>query len=176
MLHENIDIESLVSLIMGYATPIVGAALILGGIFLRLLGKGISYLILGAGIVSTGYVAFVPNTFKPDWLQIGQSDQVVYGVFLAGIGASVALALAFRALTAAIEFGFFNVGWYLLLPAVLAFAQVRLSSVPGASAWMGSAILTTALAEWLMKRPLITRRLPVPSVAAKASTILGARR
>jgi len=154
------------TLIQTYGAPAVGAALILAGIFLRLLGKGISYLILGAGIAATAYMTIFP----PHTLPLS----LVYGVFAAGIGASVALALALRALTAAIEFGFFTVGWYLLLPAVPGFPP--LSEVPGAPTWMGISILTTALAELLMRRLRITRRFPVPSVAPIASTIRGVRR
>lgn len=165
------DIVDIGCLIGSYAPSFVGAALILGGIFLRLLSKGISYLILGAGIVAAAYVAFGPEI--PGMTQV-TGPWSEYVVFLAIIGASVALALAIRALTAAIEFGFFTVGWHLLLPAVPGF--LALSEIQGASTWIGSSILTTALAEWLMRRPAITRRLPVPSVAAKASTILGARR
>ena len=161
--------EFLGSLIGSYGPTIVGAALILAGIFLRLLGKGISYLILGAGIVATAYVAI--------WKTDRSSMELVYAVFLTGIGASVALALALRALTVATEFGFFTVGWFLLLPEVPGFPSLsELSELPGASTWMGLSIGTTVLAEWLMRRPAITRRLPVPSVAAKASTMLGARR
>ena len=156
------------TLILTYGAPVVGAALILAGIFLRLLGKGISYLILGAGIVATAYVTIFP----PVTLDLS----LVYAMFAAGIGASVALALALRALTAAIEFGFFTVGWYLLLPAVPGFPA--LLAIEGAVplTWMGSSILTTALAELLMRRLRITRRLPVPAVAAIASTARGARR
>ena len=161
--------ELIDTLIVTYGAPVVGAALILAGIFLRLLGKGISYLILGAGIIATAYVIISDNLPK--------NDLPVEAVFAAGIAASVALALALRALTAAIEFGFFTVGWFLLLQAVPTLAPTfSLLSVTGATAWMGSAILTTALAELLMRRLRTTRRLPVPSVAAIASTVRGARR
>lgn len=63
-------------------------------------------------------------------------------MFLGGIAASVILALAIRALTVAFEFGFFVVGWFLLLQAVPAFVSgfPVLSSVTGASAWMGSSL------------------------------------
>jgi len=164
-----VDYFALISdLMRGIAAPVVGAALILAGIFLRLLGKGISYLILGGGIVATAYVTIFP----PHPLDLS----LVYAVFAVGIGASVALALALRALTAAIEFGFFTVGWYLLLPAVPGYTA--LLGITGAVplTWMGSSILTTALAELLMRRLRITRRLPVPAVAAIASTARGARR
>ena len=162
-----VDVGSVELFVRNYGAPLVGAALILAGIFLRLLGKGIAYLILGAGIVASAYVAI-------GQLDTGSSLSLVYAVFLAGIGASVALSLALRALTAAIEFGFFTVGWYLLLPAVPGFPP--LSEVPGAPTWMGISILTTALAELLMRRLRITRRFPVPSVAPIASTIRGVRR
>jgi len=153
-----------------YATPVVGAALILGGIFLRLLGKGLSYLVLGLGIFATIYVAFrEPGTPIRTWS--------VPEVFLAGIAASVVLALAFRALTVAFEFGFSVVGWFLVLHAAPAFLSIfpSLSSIPGLSAWMGSSILTTALAEWAMRRLMKSRRLSVVARAVGSSAIRGVR-
>src|SRR3972149_10276377 len=93
--------ELIDTLIVTYGAPVVGAALILAGIFLRLLGKGISYLILGAGIAATAYMTIFP----PHTLPLS----LVYGVFAAGIGASVALATALRALTPPPEFALFTV-------------------------------------------------------------------
>jgi len=166
-----VEYLDLINAVMGIGAPAVGATLILAGIFLRLLGKGISYLILGAGIGATAYVMIIPGNLPENGLP-------VEAVFAAGIAASVALALALRALTAAIEFGFFTVGWFLLLQELLPMLgpDFSVTNVPGASAWMGSTILTTALAELLMRRLRITGRLPVPAVAAMASTARGARR
>ena len=166
-----VDLAWVDSVIRNYATPVVGAALILGGIFLRLLGKGLAYLVLGLGIIATVYIAVrSPGTPIGTW--------PVPVVFLAGIAASVVLALAARALTVAIEFGFFVVGWFLLLQAMPSFLSgfPTLSTVPGLSAWMGSSILTTALAEWSMRRLLRSRRLRIAAPAAAARAIRGARR
>jgi hypothetical protein len=166
-----VDYLELFNAVMAIGAPALGATLILAGIFLRLLGKGISYLILGAGIGATAYVMIVPGNLP-------QNGLPVEAVFAAGIAASVALALALRALTAAIEFGFFTVGWFLLLQEVLPMLGLDLSvmDVTGVSVWMGSTVVTTVLAELLMKRLRITRRLPVPAVAAIASSARGARR
>lgn len=157
-------VESVESLFETFGTPIVGAALILGGIFLRLLGKGISLLILGVGIAGTVYVALrgTPNDMG-----------FVGAVFGAGIAASVSLALAFRALTAAIEFGFFTTGWFLLLPAV---PGVDVSSIAGASTWTALSIGTMLLTEVFMRRLRGNSRLPVPAVAPLASAVRGVRR
>ena len=166
-----VDYSTVDTLVRNYATPVVGAALILGGIFLRLLGKGLSYLVLGPGIVATVYVGFrAPGTPIGTWS--------VPAVFLAGIAATVVLALALRALTVAFEFGFFVVGWFLLLQAVPAFVSSfpSLSTIPGLSSWMGSSMLTTALAEWARRRIFRSRRLRVGARAAVASAVRGVRR
>lgn len=164
-----VDLSWVESLVKDYGTPLVGAALILTGIFLRLLGKTLSYLVLGAGILATLYVGFrAPGTPIGTW--------PVPTVFLAGIAASVVVALALRALTVALEFGFFVVGWFLLLQAAptLVPGFPLLSSVTGASAWMGSSILTTAFAEWSMRRILRSRRRGIVARAG-AAAIRGAR-
>lgn len=156
-----VDLSSVDTLLRNYATPLVGAALILAGIFLRLLGRGLSYLILGAGILGTLYVGLRElGTNNATW--------VVGVVFLGGFTASVTLALALRAATFAITFGFFTVGWYLLLQAVPAFLSgfPALSSLPGSSTWIGSSILTSFGARTLMRRLRITR---VPAMIAGAS-------
>lgn len=160
-----VDFATVDTLIKNYATPVVGAALLLTGIFLRLLGKGIGYLILGLGILGTIYVvvrqpASAPNT----WLPIA--------LLAAGVAASITLALALRTLTAAIAFGFFTVGWFLLLQALPSFfaSFPVISSVAGASTWMGFSILTTGGAELLARRVRILRRPPmVPASAATAA-------
>src|SRR3989475_11487954 len=137
-----VDWPTVEALIRNYATPVVGAGLVLAGIFLRLLGKGVAYLILGVGII--GSLALVlrgcgsgPNS----WLPIA--------ILAAGIAASAALALALRALTVAVEFGLFTVGWYLLLQAGPSFVAgfSPPSTVPGASLGMGFSILTTATSQ-----------------------------
>ncbi len=170
MFHEAVDVGSVVDLLVGtYATPIVGAALILGGIFLRLLGKGIAYLLLGLGIAGTVYVALRGLGTSTDMWVVG-------AVFGGGIAASVALALALRALTVAFEFGFFTTGWYLLLRAVPAFGPASafdISSITGASTWTGLSIGTTVLAELFMRRLRRSHRLPVPAVAPIASMVRG---
>jgi hypothetical protein len=165
-----VDFSFVDSLIRNYATPVVGAALILAGVFLRVLGKGISYLVLGLGIIATLYIGLrSPGTPIGTWS--------VPAVFLAGIAASVVLALALRALTVAFEFGFFVVGWFLLLQAVPAFLSgfPALSTIPGVSAWMGTSILSTVLAEGAMRRLAKSRRLRVAAPAAIAGALRGAR-
>lgn len=169
--HEAVDVGSLVDSLVGtYGATIMGAALILGGIFLRLLGKGIAYLLLGLGIAGTVYVALV----RQEFLGLGPSTDMglVYAVFLGGIATSVALALAVHRLTVAFAFGFFTTGWYLVLQAVLP----SIESIPGASTWVGSSIGTTVLAELFMRRLMRSRRLPVPAVAPIASMVRGVRR
>ena len=91
------DLSTVEALIKNYATPIAGAALILSGIFLRLLGKGVAYLILGVGILGSLYLVWRGfGTGPTPWLPIA--------VLAAGIAASVALAFALRTLTVAVEF------------------------------------------------------------------------
>ena len=152
------DLQTVEVLIRNYATPIAGATLILSGIFLRLLGKGVAYLILGVGILGSLYFVLRGLGSSPNaWLPLA--------VLAAGIAASVALALALRALTVAVEFGLFTVGWYLFLQAVPAFlpAFPALSSVAGASTWMASSILTTVASEWgARKRRLSHARGMIP--------------
>ena len=162
-----VDVLGLVdSVVDTYGAPIVGATLILGGIFLRLLGKGIAYLILGVGIAGTVYVAI---------RELGTNDMRLVGaVFAAGIVASVSLALALRAITVAFEFGFFTTGWYLLLPTFVPTSGF-LPSPTGATTWAGLAIGTTILAELFMRRLRRSGRFPVPAVAAVASTVRGVR-
>jgi|SRR6267143_485440 len=159
-----VDLATVEALIKNYATPIVGAALILAGIFLRLLGKGVAYFILGVGIAGSLYLVLRGFGSGPNsWLPIV--------ILAAGIAASIALALALRALTVAVEFGLFTVGWYLLLQAIPAFLPVfpALSTVPGASTWMGFSILTTAGSEWAARRVRASRRPGVvPSATASA--------
>jgi hypothetical protein len=165
-----VDFSFVDSLIRNYATGVVGGALILTGIFLRLLGKGLAYLVLGLGIIATLYIGLrAPGTLVGSWS--------VPVVFLGGIAASIVLALAFRALTVALEFGCFVVGWFLLLQAVPAFVSgfPALSTIPGVSAWMGSSILTTVLAEGAMRRLAKSRRLRVAAPAAIAGALRGAR-
>jgi hypothetical protein len=166
-----VDFTTLDPLIKNYATPIVGAALLLSGVFLRLLGKGIAYLILGLGIIGTIYVvlrqpASAPNT----WLPIA--------LLAAGVAASAALALALRAISAAIAFGFFTVGWFLLLQAFPSFLSSFpvISSVAGASTWMGFSILTTGGAEVLARRVRILRRPPAVPASAAAAALRFVRR
>jgi len=148
-----VDWPTVEALIRNYATPVVGAGLILAGIFLRLLGKGVAYLILGVGIIGSLYLVLRGFGSGPNsWLPIA--------ILAAGIAASAALALALRALTVAVEFGLFTVGWYLLLQAVPAFVSAfpALSTVTGASMWIGFSILTTAASEWAARRMRISRR------------------
>src|SRR2546430_8438818 len=105
-----VDWPTVEALIRNDATPVVAAGLILAGIFLRLLGKGVAYLILGVGISGSLYLVLRGFGSGPSsWLPIA--------ILAAGIAASVALALALRALTVAVEFGLFTVGWCLLLQA-----------------------------------------------------------
>jgi len=165
-----VDLSWVDPLIKNYATPVVGAALILAGIFLRLLGKGVSYLVLGLGIAGTLYLILrAIGTTSAPW--------VVPAVFLAGIAISVTLALAFRALTVALEFGFFTVGWYLLLRALPAFLSSfpSLSTIPGLSAWMGASIITTAIAELTMRWVMRLRRPAVASPRTVLSAVRGPR-
>ena len=146
------DLQTVEALIRNYATPIAGAALILSGIFLRLLGKGVAYLILGVGILASLYLVLRGLGSGPNaWLPVA--------VLAAGIAASVALALALRALAVAVEFGLFTAGWYLFLQAVPAFlpAFPVLSSVAGASTWMGFSIVTTVASEWGARRRRLSR-------------------
>jgi len=170
----SVDLQVLLEdlqVLLSYGTPIVGAALILGGIFLRFLGKGLFYLVLAVGIAGTLYVALRGLGTTNDMRLVG-------AVFLAGFAASATLALALRALTAAIEFGFFTAGWYLLLQAVPAVGP-SFASVPpitGASIWLGFSIGTTVLAELLMRRLRRTGRFLVPAVAPIASSVRGVRR
>ncbi len=162
-----VDTSWIDPLIRQYATPVVGAALILAGVFLRLLGKGVAYLMLGVGIVATVYAVFK---------DFGRTDTAwfVPAVLLGGVAASVSLALALRALTVAVEFGFFTVGWYLILRALPSFASwfPPLSSIPGLSTWMGTSILTTIAAEGIARRFMSVRRpaaLTVQMAEAKRS-------
>ena len=158
------DLSTMEALIKNYANPIAGVALILSGIFLRLLGKGVAYLILGVGILGSLYLVWRGLGSGPNpWLPVA--------VLAAGIAASVALALALRALTMAVEFGLFTIGWYLFLQAVPAFLPSFpvLSSVAGASTWMGFSILTTAGSAWAGRKRRISRaRGMVPGVVASA--------
>ncbi len=158
------DLATVEALVKNYATPIVGAALILAGIFLRLVGKGVAYLILGVGIVGSLYLVLRGFGSGPNsWLPVA--------ILAAGIAASIALALALRALTVAVEFGLFTVGWYLLLQAIPAFLSAfpALSTVTGASTWMGFSILTTAASEWAGRRVRVSRRPGVvPGATASA--------
>ena len=166
-----VDLSWVGPLVRHYATPTVGVTLILAGVFLRLLGKGVAFLVLCVGIVGTIYLVFKEiGTTNSTWL--------VPAVFLAGIAASVTLALALRALTAALGFGLFTVGWYLIYQAAPSFASwfPSLSSVTGVSTWMGSAILTTGAAALVAKRFGPTRRPAVTSAVRLASGIRGARR
>src|SRR5256885_16900196 len=133
-----VDWPTVEALIRNYATPVVGAGLVLAGICLRLLGKGVAYLILGVGILGSLYLVWRGFETGPNpWLPVA--------VLAAGIAASVALAFALRALTVAVEFGLFTVGWYLFLQAGHALLSPfpLLSSLSGASTWMGFSILTT---------------------------------
>src|SRR5437016_14402489 len=99
------------ALIKNYANPIAGVALILSGIFLRLLGKGVAYLILGVGILGSLYLVWRGFGSGPNpWLPVA--------VLAAGIAAAVALAFALRALTVAGGFGLFTVGRYAFRQAV----------------------------------------------------------
>ena len=165
-----VDLSWADPLIRNYATPVVGAALILSGIFLRLLGKGVAYLILGLGIAGTLYL-ILRGTGTPS------GTWVVPAIFLAGIAVAVSLALAFRALTVALEFGFFTVGYYLVLRAVPSFVSSfpSIASVPGVSAWIGSTIITTAIVEGTMRRFMRTRRATAASSAAVGAAIRGVR-
>ena len=99
----------------------------------------------------------------------GPNSWLPIALLAAGIAASAALALALRALTVAVEFGLFTVGWYRLLQAVPAFVSAfpALSTVTGASMWMGFSILTTATSEWAARRMRISRR---PGVVPGATT------
>ncbi len=161
------DLSTVEALIKNYATPIAGAALILSGIFLRLLGKGVAYLILGVGILGSLYLVWRGFGSGPNpWLPVA--------VLAAGIAASVALAFALRALTVAVEFGLFTVGWYLFLQAVPAFLPLFpvLSSVAGASTWMGFSILTTAGSAWAGRKRRISRaRGMIPGAVASAARL-----
>ena len=158
------DLSTVEAQIKNYATPIAGAALILSGIFLRLLGKGVAYLILGVGILGSLYLVWRGFGTGPNpWLPLA--------VLAAGIAASVALAFALRALTVAVEFGLFTAGWYLFLQAVPSFLPFFpvLSSVSGASTWMGFSILTTSASEWAGRKRRISRpRGMVPGGVASA--------
>jgi hypothetical protein len=159
-----VDLQTIEALFKDYGTPIAGAALILAGIFMRLMGKGFAYLILGLGILGSLYLILRGYGSGPNpWLPVA--------VLAAGIAASIALALALRALTVAVEFGMFTVGWYLFLQAVPAFypSFPVLSSVAGASTWMGFSIVTTAASEWAgRKRGIFRTRGVVPGGAASA--------
>src|SRR5256885_16560464 len=142
-----VDWPTVEALIRNYATPVVGAGLILAGIFLRLLGKGVAYLILGVGIIGSLYLVLRGFGSGPNsWLPIA--------ILAAGIPASAALALALRALTVAVEFGLFTVGWFLLLQAIPAFLSAfpALSTVTCASMWVGLFILTNTPSQWAPRR------------------------
>src|SRR5439155_27109351 len=107
----GVDLSTVEALIKNYATPIAGAALILSGIFLRLMGKGVAYLILGVGILGSQYLVWRGFGSGPTpWLPVA--------VLAAGIATSVALAFAVRALTVAVEFAPFTVGRERCLQAV----------------------------------------------------------
>src|SRR5437879_13747512 len=96
------------ALIKNYANPIAGVALILSGIFLRLLGKGVAYLILGVGILGSLYLVWWGFGSGPNpWLPVA--------VLAAGIVASVALAFALWGLTVEVVFGLLAVGLCLCL-------------------------------------------------------------
>lgn len=159
--------ETLVESFVVYATPMVGAALILGGIFLRLLGKGAAYLIFGVGIVTTAFVGL----YRAPTTEMG----LVGFLIGAGIVASVALALAVRTLTIAFEFAFFTIGWYLVLPVFGLSTRLDVTSATTVAVWMGLSIGTLIVTELFMRR-LRRVRLTVPAVAPIASSVRGARR
>src|SRR2546430_16703925 len=92
-----VDWPTVEALIRNYATPVLGAGLILAGIFLLLLGKGAAYLILGVGIIGSLYL--VLRGFGS-----GPNSRVPIAILAAGIAASDALALALRALPGARPF------------------------------------------------------------------------
>jgi hypothetical protein len=116
-----------------------------------LIGKAAAYLILALGIAGTFYLFLRGFGSGPvSWLPLA--------FLAAGTAASIALALALRALTVALEFGLFTVGWFLFLQALPAFAPFpSLSSVAGASTWMALSIVTTTGVERIGKRATLSR-------------------
>lgn len=139
----------IVSVILAHAFSI-GLALLLAGIVFAFVGRALSRIALGAGLVATAALAYRAWPGPHDWLAVA-------AILLAGLAASGAVAALLRWVTAIFEIGSFAAGWYLVVYARM--GPGFLATNAGLATWGMAAVVTAFLVDRAVRRRALLRTI-----------------